>query len=110
MNDDKNKVRADAIELVKQGGDVEVLVRFMRAQGMNQPDSARLLADLTGMDLDTAQMAVLESSTWADQLERNIRIQDELAEALSELSEERQLNPTDTDDPNGYPPDNSGRR
>jgi hypothetical protein len=89
MADGERKGVAEIIvEALQNGADIETVIRLMRNSGLNQPDSITLLTECTGVDLGDAQSAVLESTAWADQRERNIQIQDELAQALSELSQE----------------------
>src|SRR6266852_2408830 len=89
MNDsEKKQIEADAFRLKKARADVETILRFMRDRGFNQPDSISTLMKITDMDLGEAQDHVVESETWADQYERNLKLQEQLAQALFELSEE----------------------
>ena len=88
----REETEAESVMLWKDGPDVEALLRLLRGRGFNQPESIATLMKITGMDLGMAQSAVLESQTWVDQHERNIRIRDELAQALLELSQEDNAN------------------
>jgi hypothetical protein len=87
MNEDETKkVEADAATLWMGGADIESLIKLMRERGFNQRRSSDALTTVTGMSSDEARVAVLESETWRDQYERNLLIEDELAQALLELS------------------------
>src|SRR2546427_12116430 len=89
MNDsEKKQIEADVFRLKKAGADLETLLRFMRDRGLNQPDSRRVLMRTTGMDLGETTLFMLDSKTWADQRDRNLELQEQLAQALLEKSEE----------------------
>jgi erythromycin esterase-like protein len=105
----REETEAKGAMLWKSGTDVEALLRLMREKGFNQPESIETLVKITGMDLGMAQSAVLESDTWLDQHARNIRIQDELAQALLDLSQENNSNfkLTVEPDPDGSEPSSS---
>jgi hypothetical protein len=93
MNDpEKKAIEADVIKLSKAGADRETILHFMRERGLGQADSLHILMRATHMDLGEARTLMIDSKTWADQRENNLRLQEELMEALFELSKE--------DDPN----------
>jgi hypothetical protein len=81
-------VETEAAALWKAGADIEALLRLMRERGFGQAASNASLIKVPGMDGGMVQSAVLKSETWADQRERNTRIQEELAQTLFELSHE----------------------
>jgi hypothetical protein len=62
----------------------------MREKGLNQTDSLMLLMRVTGMDKSEASNVILESRTWADHKENNLRLQETLAQALLEFSVENE--------------------
>ena len=76
------------IELWNDGADFEALLSFMRERGVDQTDSYLILARVTGMDVGKAQKLVFQSKTWADRLESNIQLQNNLIQAIKELNEE----------------------
>jgi len=70
------------------GTDFEALLGYMRERGVDQTDSYFMLARVTGMDVAKAQKLVFQSKTWADRLEANIGLQNNLIQAIKELNEE----------------------
>jgi len=88
MNSEKKQTEADVFRLKKAGADPETLLRFMRDRGFNQPDSLSTLMKATSMDLGEASDFMLDSKTWADERDRNLKIREQLAQALLEISEE----------------------
>lgn len=85
------EVETDAAVLWKRGATIEALLAFLRERGLNQPRSRDALVTVTGIDDGHAQIAVLESETWKDQYERNLLIQEELEQALFQLTKEQDL-------------------
>jgi hypothetical protein len=82
------EVEREAVRLWRREGDAEALLSFARERGFDQPQSLRLLMEVTGMDLGKARDFIVSSRTWADRRDQNQRIQEELEQALFELSQE----------------------
>ena len=88
MDRRENEVEAGVIGLWNGGADFEALLGYMRERGVDQTDSYLILARVTGMDVAKAQKLVFQSKTWADRLEANIQLQNNLIKAIKELNEE----------------------
>jgi hypothetical protein len=84
----ENEVEAGAVGLWNGGADFEALLGYMRERGVDQTDSYLILARVTGVDVGKAQKIVFQSKTWADRLESNIQLQNNLIQAIKELNEE----------------------
>ena len=82
------EVQADVIRLKKGGADVETLLGLMRGRGLGQADSFLMLARVCGMEFAQAQKVLFDSETWADRREVNAKLQEDLAQAVLELSQE----------------------
>lgn len=88
MNEEKAKKIDTDIETARmEGADIEALIKLMRDRGYNQRRSADEPRTITGLSYEEAHAAVLESEAWKDQNERNLQIEDELAQAFIELSQ-----------------------
>jgi hypothetical protein len=85
---EREDLERDALGEWKRTANTESVLRLLRERGLNQPESLSILMNLSGMDLRGARDAIVRSQTWADQCERNVRIQGELEQALLELSGE----------------------
>jgi hypothetical protein len=88
MDYHEKDVEDGVMELWNGGADFEALLSFMRERGVDQTDSYLILARVTGMDVGKAQKIVFQSKTWADRLESNIQLQNNLIQAITELNEE----------------------
>ena len=86
------ELEADVIRLRKGGADVETLLSLMRERRLSQTDSFLILARVSGFEFAEAQKLVFESKTWADRREINAKLQEDLIEALRELSQENDPN------------------
>jgi hypothetical protein len=86
----KEQIESRAANLLKDGADSEAILRFLRENGVGQPDSAQVLSKIADLDLGEAQMIVFRSKTWADRLEVNLQLQDSLMEALLQQQEENE--------------------
>ena len=84
----EDEVEAGAAGLWSGGADFEALLGYMRERGISQIGSFLMLARVTGMDVAKAQKLVFQSKTWADRLEANIELQNNLIQAIKELNEE----------------------
>ena len=84
----ENEVEAGVVGLWNGDADFEALLGYMRERGVDQTDSYLMLARVTGMDVGKAQKIVFQSKTWADRLESNIQLQNNLIQAIKELNEE----------------------
>ncbi len=84
----RSEIEEDLIGLKKGGADIEALLGFMRERGLSQIDSSLMLARICRLDHGQALKTVFESSTWADRLEDNIKLQQRAMQAWIELSKE----------------------
>ncbi len=82
----KREIEADVAKLRRAGADIEMLLRFMRDRGFNELDSIDALVRVVHLDLGQAQDAIFDCETWADHRERNLRLHEQLYEALRQLS------------------------
>jgi hypothetical protein len=93
MNRPKQReIEEDIIRLSKGGADIDTLLRLMRERGLSQIDSHLMLVKATGIGFAEAQKLVFESEVWADRREVNAKLQEDLAQALLELSQENDPN------------------
>lgn len=81
------EVEADIARLRRGGADVEALLRFLRDRGFNESQSIGVLLRV-GLDLGEIHDAIFTGETWADCRERNVRLHEQLYEALHQLSQE----------------------
>ena len=81
-------VRSQATDLWRSGANIEAVVRFMRDRGLSQGHSVEVLHATTGIGEIEAQIAVIYSDTWRDQWERNVKTNEQLMEALTQLTNE----------------------
>jgi len=89
---EKGQIEEDIVTLRMGGADIEALLALMRERGLSQIDSLLMLSRLTGIGFSEAQKLVFESETWADRREVNAKLQEDLAQALLELSQENDPN------------------
>jgi len=90
MNDPaKREVIVDVISLYRAGADVERLLAVMRERGFSETDSVEPIMEVLCLDRGDARNLVIESRTWADHYQDNLKLQEDLLQALLELSEER---------------------
>lgn len=88
----ESEIKEDIVRLRKGGADIDTLLRLMRERGLSQIDSHLMLVRATGMEFAKAQKLVFESEVWADRREVNTKLQEDLAQALLELSQEEDPN------------------
>ena len=84
----RNQIEDDVINLAKAGADVESLLHFMRERGFNEADSLHPLMRAACLDLGSARDLIIESRTWADHREANIKLQEDFMEALLQASKD----------------------
>lgn len=66
QQDQYDEIAARARELFHSGADVEQVIAFLRASGLSQVWSAKVLVEVARMPLDDAKDAIHLSPTWAD--------------------------------------------
>jgi DNA-directed RNA polymerase specialized sigma24 family protein len=81
-------IENEAFAMWKGGASIEESLHFLCSRGFNQPRSVDALVAIAGLDRSQAQTAVLVAGAWRDQYERNLLIQQELEQALIQLSQE----------------------
>jgi hypothetical protein len=84
----REQVESRVASLLNEGADSEAVLRFMRENRLSQLDSVQVLSKLGNLDFGEVQMIVFRSKTWADRLEVNLQLQDDLLEALLQQQEE----------------------
>ncbi|MBV9085572.1 MAG: hypothetical protein JOZ62_23095 [Acidobacteriaceae bacterium] len=98
MNDPEiQAIATEAARLWRSGGNIEVLLRFMREKGLSQPESAEPLAWATAIDWEKAHIAVMHSEIWSDYFELCRQLNEELQGALMLLAQECSATVTETE-------------
>jgi len=88
----REEIQPEVVRLLGGGADMETLLGFMRERGLDQMDSLLTLVDVVGLDTGEAYDLILDSRTWSDQRENNLRLHQTLIQALQELSQEQDPN------------------
>jgi hypothetical protein len=81
----KTAIYEDAEKLVSTGGDTELVLSFLREQGMDERDSMYLIAGLMGMTVTEAKSMIYKSETWSEVRGRDEQFRKVARDALREF-------------------------
>jgi hypothetical protein len=82
------QVIRDVRALVERGAGIEDVLRHLRAAGLRQIESIKVLRTVYGMSLREADDTVLHSETWADERETTLRLRDSFWTAATEFADD----------------------
>jgi ribosomal protein L7/L12 len=83
---DRDRLLADARELLDDEHDIEQVLRFLRAAGFGMIDSIKATMALTGVPLGEAKRLVHTSAAWADRRAEHDALHRAVAEAVENES------------------------
>jgi hypothetical protein len=81
---DRDRLLADARDLLDDEHDLEQALRFLRAGGFGMLDSIKAIMELTGVPLGEAKRLVHTSAAWADQRAEHDALHRALAEVVDD--------------------------
>jgi len=80
------EVVEDARKLMQAGGDIELILVFLRDRGFDQADCIYAVENLLGAQFSDAKRLVIHSQAWSDRYESDTRLREAAHEALRELA------------------------
>lgn len=79
---------AESQRILDEGGAVDDIIAFMRAQGHGKIESIKVLHDLRKLTLAQAKNIVHFSPAWEDRREADDALHEDVARAVSEIARE----------------------
>jgi hypothetical protein len=77
-----------AKEMLAAHDDLEPIWRYLRAQGCDIGESIDVTVSITGKARQEAKWAVYHSTTWSDLYPANVRLHEDVEQALAQIAEE----------------------
>jgi ribosomal protein L7/L12 len=88
---EKKHIVDDANRLFKAGASIEMILIFLRENGLLQLDSIIAIRKIMGNSLQEAKEIIDASKTWSDQYRRSQHFRETAWRALEELSRENDV-------------------
>jgi len=80
------EVVEDARRLLQAGGDIELILVFLRDRGFDQADCIYAVESLMGRPFADAKGLVIHSQAWSDRYESDTKLREAAREALRRLA------------------------
>jgi|SRR5277367_4644388 len=88
---DTSSIAVHAEKLLKAGESYEVVLTFLRGQGVSKLDSIKVLCQTAKLPLAEAKRLVHNSAVWKDSFARDERFHDSLLKTVTNLDSDKSV-------------------